>query len=403
VSGGDVGRRGPEPDNIRDRIVARRRARIATEGHALGATVPESRVAPLVPFLRDPGLICEIKRRSPSRGAISVDLDPVALAGEYRARGVRSVSILTEEDHFGGSLADLIAVKSAYPDLAVLRKDFLVDEEDVRLSHRAGADAVLLIASMLDAGELERLHSLATGLGMAALVELHEDEDFAKARRTAPPLVGINARDLTSFRVDLLTPIRLRGKVDWEHRIVFESGVFTQEDALLVSSSGFDGILVGEAAVRDQDAIAGILKGLAGAAGDFWRRLCSRMRDDRPLAKICGITNRDDAELAVELGADLIGFVFADSPRRADATVVRELADLEVLKVAVVVTRRAARRGARAARRGADRRGAVSRGRRAGRVRRAGLPVLQGGSARRGGRSEGDRGVSQSARARRRA
>ncbi|MFW5688133.1 MAG: bifunctional indole-3-glycerol phosphate synthase/phosphoribosylanthranilate isomerase, partial [Spirochaetota bacterium] len=93
--------------NIRDRIVARRRERIAREGHALGADVPAEREVPLVPFLRDPPLICEIKRRSPSRGAIDASLDPVALAGRYRERGVRSLSVLTEEDHFGGSVADL--------------------------------------------------------------------------------------------------------------------------------------------------------------------------------------------------------------------------------------------------------------------------------------------------------
>ncbi len=340
--------------------------------------MPAERIAPLVRFLRAPRLVCEIKRKSPSRGAIDAGLDPVELAGRYVSRGVRSVSVLTEEDFFAGSLADLMAVKRAHPNLAVLRKDFLVDEEDVEVSYRAGADAVLLIASVLSADELARMHELAGELGMAALVELHEDEDFDKARAFAPPLVGINARDLSTFRVDLLTPVRLRAKIDWDHRAVFESGVFTQEDALLVSTSGFDGLLVGEAAVRDQDAIGGILAGLRGRtpagaavpggggtgggragsadggvrratdsrdasgapgpAPDFWRRLASRMHADRPLVKICGVTNRRDAELAAELGADALGFVFADSPRRADPAVVRELADLPVLKVAVVVT-----------------------------------------------------------------
>lgn len=338
--------------NVRDEIVATRRGRIAAEGHALGARLPAEREAPLVPFLDDPPLICEIKRRSPSRGAIDPSIDPVALAGRYRDRGVRSLSVLTEEDHFAGSLGDLVAVKRAYPDLAVLRKDFLLDEEDLRVSYRAGADAVLLIASILDEEELARLHELAGELGMAALVELHEEADFAKARSFAPPLVGINARDLATFRVDLLTPVRLRERIDWEHRAVFESGVFAHEDALLVVSSGFDAVLVGEAAVRDQDAITGILAGLRGVSGhaaggtgparDFWRRLVARRRTDRPLAKICGITNRADAELAVDLGADLLGFVFADSPRRADPALLEELAELSAglpaLKIAVVVT-----------------------------------------------------------------
>ena len=372
---------GPSVATIRDRIVTLRRERVVAEGHALGAPVPAERAVPLVPFLRDPPLICEIKRRSPSRGAIDSGLNPVDLAGTYREHGVRSLSVLTEEDHFAGSLGDLMAVKQAYPDLALLRKDFLLDREDVEVSYRAGADAVLLIASVLSAEELAALHARAAELGMAALVELHDPADFANAAPIAPPLLGINARDLTTFTVDLLTPVRLRHQVTWKHRAVFESGVFTEEDAELVAVSGFDGLLVGEAAVRDQTAIDGILAGLTGGRGaqaavpgghretgrhedpgraapraaaphdagpgghpgagtrpGFWSRLAGLMRDDRPLAKVCGITNRADAELAAELGADLLGFVFAESPRRASPVVVRELADLPVLKVAVVVT-----------------------------------------------------------------
>ncbi|MFP4114844.1 MAG: bifunctional indole-3-glycerol phosphate synthase/phosphoribosylanthranilate isomerase [Spirochaetales bacterium] len=355
---GGAWERGDDRPNVRDQIVALRRERIAAEGHALRADVPTERAAPLVRFLREPPLICEIKRRSPSRGAISVDLDPVELAGRYAERGVRSVSVLTEEDHFAGSLADLMAIKRAHPDLAVLRKDFLVDVEDVEVSYRAGADAILLIASVLRAEELAEMHACATELGMAALVELHDEEDFEKAGRLAPPLVGINARDLATFRVDLLSPVRLRNRITWRHRCIFESGVFTHGDALLVSASGFGGLLVGEAAVRDQEAIGGILAGLQGERppgarrgdgapalhprADFWVRLMQRAREDRPLAKICGITNRVDAELAIGLGADVLGFNFADSPRRVEPALLEELGGVDgvrdALKVAVVVT-----------------------------------------------------------------
>jgi indole-3-glycerol phosphate synthase/phosphoribosylanthranilate isomerase len=335
--------------NIRDRIVARRRARLAAEGHALGVEVPHERDTPLVPFLVPPGVICEVKRRSPSRGAIDQSLDPIALAGSYRSQGARSLSVLTEQDHFAGSLADLINIKRAYPDLAVLRKDFLVDCEDVEISYRAGADAVLLIASVLTADELARLHARATEFGMAALVELHEPDDFDKAAAVKPPLIGINARDLTTFTVDLLTPLRLRSRVTWDHRCVFESGVQRGEDAALVAGSGFAGLLVGEAAVRNPDCVGDIVATfrMPGSFSanthperDFWSRLMSRAEasPDRPLVKICGITCTEDAYLAARLGADLLGFNFADSPRRTTGELLRELRDLDILKVAVVVT-----------------------------------------------------------------
>ncbi len=355
--------------SIRDEIVAHRRARIASEGYTLGVRVPSHRRAPLVSFLGDPPLICEVKRRSPSRGEINASLDPVELAGRYVANGVRSISVLTEEDYFHGSLDDLMAVKHAYPECAVLRKDFLVDPQEIEVSYRAGADAVLLIAAVLSPNQLQELILATQERGMTALVELHDADDVNKARRLRPGVIGINARNLATFVVDLLAPLRLRHLIDWEHVAVFESGIFTREDARLVARSGFDAILVGEAVVRDPGRIPEITAGfrdprrgvrITHPVGDFWYRLAGRglssspceatdaaaaaseasatSRGRRPLVKICGITNREDAELAVALGADILGFVFAESPRRADPQVVESLRDLDVLKAAVVVT-----------------------------------------------------------------
>jgi indole-3-glycerol phosphate synthase/phosphoribosylanthranilate isomerase len=327
-----------EGDGIIQEIAALRRDRIRRQGHGMGVSLPASRAAPIVPFGADPFIICEVKRRSPSRGGIAPGRDAVEQARLYAEHGVRSVSVLTEQDRFDGSLEDLRRIKEALPGLSVLRKDFLLDVEDVEVSWRAGADAVLLIASLLDQGNLQAMHAAALRLGMTALVELHDAEDIEKCRVLAPPLVGINCRDLRTFTLDLLDPVGLLPRVPWKKRAVFESGIRSPEDVLLARSAGFDGVLVGETAMRSPEAIPDLAQALKARPGGFWPRLWARRVPGQPLVKICGITRVVDAEAARAAGADALGFVLAPSKRRADPSLLRDLQGMDILKVAVVVT-----------------------------------------------------------------
>jgi indole-3-glycerol phosphate synthase/phosphoribosylanthranilate isomerase len=332
--------------NIRDTIVAKRRKRIAYEGHALGVHLPAERVVPVISFGRPPGVICEVKRRSPSKGDIAIGLDPVKQVSCYVDEGITSVSVLTEEDHFAGSLSDLIKIKQIYPKLSVLRKDFLIDCEDIDISYRAGADAVLLIASMLDGSTLQKMHARATELGLTALVELHDDEDVEKARSFSPQLVGINSRNLETFAVDAIHPIALKAKIGWQTKVVYESGIRGEEDARLAAVSGFDLLLVGEAVVRKPELIKEIIKGTQLPGGAFWADLFARSSGGPPalrrsLIKICGLTNGADVDSAISAGADALGFIFARSPRRASQKFVRSLGvrrSGEPVRIGVVVS-----------------------------------------------------------------
>ncbi len=328
--------------SILDTIVSSRIREIRRLGHGLGADIPARRRGPLVPFGREPFIICEIKRRSPSRGEIAPEMDARKQAQRYVRRGIKTVSVLTEQNFFSGSLNDLIQVKRLFPRLCVLRKDFIIDEEDIEVSYRAGADAVLLIAKMHDAKRLKSLYQKARARDLAVLCEIHNDHDLEKAGKLRSAFTGINCRNLEDFRIDTEDPIRLRKKIHWETNAVFESGI---QDAACVRralESGFSGVLVGESVMRDQDRIYALTAPFYQEIGEFWRRLFLRKQPGRPLVKVCGITSRDDARQAEKSGADILGFVFADSPRRVQPDFIEEIHGLGILKVGVVMTKNGA-------------------------------------------------------------
>ena len=170
------------------------------------------------------GVIAEIKRRSPSKGDLNVGLDPAALAATYEAGGAACLSVLTDEAHFGGSIADLEQARDACG-LPVIRKDFTVCELDVIDARLMGADAVLLIAAALSDDELLRFHDLAVGIGLDALVEIHDEAELERALAVGATLIGVNQRDLVTFEVDQERAVRMAGAIPGGAVKVAESGV----------------------------------------------------------------------------------------------------------------------------------------------------------------------------------
>lgn len=242
-----------------DKILAAHRAGAAADTRPLEGLIEQARAAgtgrdfhaALVAGDRM-AVIAEVKRRSPSKGDLAPDLDAALIAKSYFEGGAAALSVLTDADFFGGSPDDLTNARRAC-DLPVLRKDFTVSAADVCDARLMGADAILLIAAALDDSELSDFHALATELGLAALVEVHDEREAERALRIGAAIIGVNQRDLVTFAVDTDRAVRVAAALPESVVRIAESGVRDEEDAARLARAGYDAVLVGEALVADAD------------------------------------------------------------------------------------------------------------------------------------------------------
>jgi indole-3-glycerol phosphate synthase / phosphoribosylanthranilate isomerase len=251
--------------------------------------------------LAQPGLraIAEVKRRSPSAGDLRPDADPARLAAQFADAGAAAISVLVDE-RFAGTIDDLRAARAA-TDAPLLGKGFFSTEEHLRELRDAGADAVLLILRDLDDATVAHLLAYAQELGMDALVEAHDGDELQRAMQLDAPVIGINARDLSTFKIDRAAQLELVARAPRDRIVIAESGVHTRAQGAAAELAGADAILVGSALMQAPDPQAKL------------RALLSR-----PLVKVCGLTRQEDVDVAVEAGADLLGFILVEkSPRRA--------------------------------------------------------------------------------------
>ncbi len=271
---------------------------------AAASTVPGGAPRPIVGRLAAPGLhlIAEVKRRSPSAGAIAAAVDPVAQARAYEAGGAAAISVLCEPHWFGGSVADLRAVRAAVT-VPVLAKEFVVDERQLPLLRAAGADIVLLIASLLPPGKLARFARLAREVGLEPLVEIHDEREVEAALATGARLIGLNNRNLRTLKVDPEHCLALRELIPNDRLAVGESGVGEPRALVAWRAVGLDAALIGEALMRSADPAAAARAFVA--AGSVPHDVAAE--DRRPLVKICGVTDADGILAAVSAGADAIG------------------------------------------------------------------------------------------------
>jgi indole-3-glycerol phosphate synthase len=252
-----------------DRILERHRERAAADTRSIERLLDEARAMEPARGFRAAlggreqlGVIAEIKRRSPSKGDLNAGLDPAEMAATYERGGAACLSVLTDAEHFGGSVADLRAARTACA-LPVLRKDFTVSECDVLDARIMGADCVLLIAAALGPAELASFHALAVDVGLDVLVEIHDERELEHAIAADAALIGVNQRDLVTFQVDHERAVRMAGEIPDQAIKVAESGVRGADDARSLRRAGYDAVLVGETLVTSSDPAATIAELIA--------------------------------------------------------------------------------------------------------------------------------------------
>jgi indole-3-glycerol phosphate synthase len=200
-----------------------------------------------------PSIIAEVKHRSPSRGLLREGLDAAALARVYERHGAAAISVLTDQTYFGGSEADLAAVRTAVT-LPVLRKEFIIDPWQISETRAIGADALLLIAALLTERELREFRETAAALGLAALVEVHERGELEKALHSGAEIIGINNRDLKTFVTDIATSLALMPLIPAGRIIVSESGIRTHQEVETLAAAGARAFLIGETLIAAPDS-----------------------------------------------------------------------------------------------------------------------------------------------------
>jgi indole-3-glycerol phosphate synthase len=271
----------PSSNNILDEIVATKRQEVAQRSATAPVEALKERIASLgrprnffaavtTPTDKPLNLIAEVKKASPSAGVIREDFDPVAIAKAYAENGADALSVLTDEKYFQGKLEYIQLVRDAVK-LPVLRKDFIIDPYQVYEARAAGADAILLIAECLQVNEMIDLQILATELNLTTLIEVHDMDNLIRVRdrvigfpHKSYSLLGINNRDLRTFKTDLGTTLRMSELVADKQVLVSESGIHTNDDIRKLEQAGVRAVLVGESLMRSDD-IGGKIRELFGA------------------------------------------------------------------------------------------------------------------------------------------
>ena len=288
-------------------------------------------------------IIAEFKRRSPSAGMIRGDLSANEVAARYERGGACAISVLTDEQYFGGSILDLAAIR-AITALPLLRKDFIVDEIQIYEAAAVGADAVLLIVAALDDAALSKLRTTAEDeLGLDAVVEVHTSEELRRAVGAGARIMGVNNRDLRTFQTLLETSERLIAEAPRDRIMISESGLQNPKSLRHLRALGYRGFLIGEALMRAPEPETALRDLIAGSrdqpslqishrpvAGPtaFPTAVATTDRSDPIKIKICGVTNANDARACVEVGADMIGFNFyRESPRYVEPTIVHQIVE----------------------------------------------------------------------------